>query len=252
MTYTIQSTIQWQVAEPPPPPAVQLWRVLHDAERGPLWRWNVPEVYPLGGVAIPLDEAWQLFTKALNPDMTPIKWRRLMGYQTAFTNFDSGFDYPNGSLKPDYVNRLDLTATGKLKYDKPRVCGGALVTGMEGYSVLQMLKDTLTLIKMARRTVLARNFRASVRALVTNNVLTVSALDGNQPPPALADLKPYHKFVALNVVNETTLSRFPQGGGADVWIPLVAREVVKIPLSQLAKVDMSKSLPSPYMVYNSV
>ena len=198
--YTVQSTLRWQVAEPPP--AVQLYRVLHDAERGPLWRWSVPEVYPVGGVAIPLNEEWQLFTKALNPDMTPIKWRRLMGYKTAFNNFDSGFDYPGGTAKPDYVNRLDLTATGKLKYDKSRVCGGAVVTGTEGYSVLQALKDALTLIKTVRRTVLARNFRASMRALVANNVLIVSMLDGNAAPPAVEDVAIWHKFCALNVVNE--------------------------------------------------
>jgi len=194
---------------------MQLWRLYHDIERGPLWRWRVPEVFPIGSVPVTLDRAWQLFTKALNPDMTPTKWRALFRYNTAFSNFGNGYDYPDGTPKPDYINNVDLNATGKLRLDKVRVCGGALVTGT-----------------------------------VSGTNLIVDVLDGNAAPPAVEDVAIWHKFVALNVVNETTLSRFPQGDGADVWIPLVSRETVKIPLAQLAKVDMTKPLPSPYMIYS--
>lgn len=224
-----------------PPVLPQLYRVLHDAERGPLWRWRVPEVYPLGGTATPMTKEWQLFIKALNPLMTGEKWRALFRYNTAFSNFDAGFDFPDGTLKPDYVNMRDLNASGRLKLDKCRICGGALVKGVEAYSVLQAIKNAAQFVK-------TRKFTKAVKALVVNNVLVASTLDGGLPPTPVDQIPIWHKFVALNVVDETTLSKFPQGGGHDVWMPFVARETINISLAHLEKLDMTKPLPDPYRI----
>lgn len=241
MTYTVQSTI----TEVQPAPALpDLYWVKHDVERGPLWRWHVPEVFPLTGTNTFLNREWQLFTFALNPLMRPLKWRALHGYQTAFCNFDAGFDYPGGSTKPDYVNGFDLTATGRLRYDKCRICGGAIVSGTPIYSIMLALRNALGLLKDKSK----RSIRSVAIALSTVNTLKLNYLDGNQPPPRMEDVKLWQKFCALNVVNETTLSRFPQGDGNDVWMALVATEQPYIPLESLMKLDTTIPLPSPYQI----
>lgn len=191
-----------------------LYRVLHDVELGALWRQNVPEVYRLsGGNTMPITKPWQLLIKAMNPTMTNLMWRRLLDWQRAFTNNTAGYDYPGGEPLQDWVNLRDLNATGVPRFEIPRICGGAVVTGV-----------------------------------VDGSDLIVSTLDGNAMPPRVEDIKPWHKFVALNVKDETTLTKFPQGEGADVWIPLVTRQPVSYPLSKLQRwTDVN--LPNPYRIY---
>lgn len=199
----------------PPVTSPVLFRVLHDAEMGPLWRDHVPEVFTLSPEhAIPLNREWQLFSKQLNLTMTGDKWRNLHGYYTAFTNQGAGYDRPGDLPKQDWVNMRDTTAPELPRFDKPRICGGALVTGR-----------------------------------VDGAYLWLDYLDANLPPPAIENVKPWHKFCALNVVNETTLSRFPQGtDGADVWIPLIARRPVLMSLSRLQRWT-DPNPPDPYRVY---
>lgn len=193
----------------------QLYRVKHDAELGPLWRSNVPEVFPLMPEdATPFTKEWQLLSFALNPGMTGDHWRAVYGDTTAFCN-GTGF---NGAIpRADFVNNRDLTAPLP-RLDKPRACGGAILTGVE---------DGTDLI--------------------------VKTLDGNSPPPPLAEilLRPWLYFAATTVKSDGSIGRFPQGNGATVWVPLVASTQVTIPLSNLEKLPVNAwpNLPDPYTIY---
>lgn len=199
-----------------------LWRVKHDWERSPQWRasvgnrHNVPEVYVLqsSGAAIPLPRAWQELTYALNqPGMDGSHWRVLYGYWTAFTNNGAGYDYPGSAPKQDWINMRDTTARELPRFDKPRICGGAIVTGT-----------------------------------VEGDRLRLHYLDATKAPPAVEDVKTWEKFVALNVVDADTLSRFPQRGGLDVWIPLIGREPMWLPLEVLQPWT-AEGWPDPYKIY---
>lgn len=197
------------------PSRPRLWRVKHDAELGALWRSRVPEVFRLSpGHSIPLNRAWQEFTFDLNqPGLTPSKWRVLYGYYTAFTNKGAGYDWNNNvPPKQDWINMRDLMADDLPSFDQPRICGGAVVTGR-----------------------------------VDGELLWLSYLDANLPPPRVEDVKPWHKFCATTVTADG-IGRFPQRGGMDVWIPLIAREPVYLPLRNLREWT-SEKLPDPYKIY---
>lgn len=192
-----------------------LWRVLHDVEMGELWRSYVPEVFriePWHG--IPLNRAWQEFTFALNqPGMTGPKWRVLYDYRRAFTNNGAGYDWQNNvPPKQDWINMRDTNAEDTVRFDGPRICGGAVVTGK-----------------------------------VDGEWLWLDYLDTDNPPPKVEDVKPWHKFCALNV-RPDGISKFPQRAGLDVWIPLIARQPIKFPLSKLVRWNQ-EDLPNPYKIY---
>lgn len=231
----------------------QLYRVKHDVERGKFWRSHTPEVYVLSGKgeAIPLNKDWQLFSYDMNqPGMLPKKWRVMYGWNTAFTNHGAGYDHPGSKPKQDWVNKRDLNAKELPRFDKARICGGAVVTGTPGFSVRTTLKDAQKLIQTLQtkpRSLLGR-MQMSLLALIQNNILWIAYLDGNNPPPSLDNLPVWLRFVALNVVNKTTLSRFPYRGGQDVLIPLLARSPVYLNLSDL-ELWTSPTLPDPYKIY---
>lgn len=200
----------------------QLWRVKHDWELGELWRENVPEVFrmfPLHG--IPLNREWQLYSYALNPGMSPQKWRVLYDYRRAFTNHGAGYDYPaRQEEKQDWVNRRDLRASDLPRFDQPRVCGGAIVAGVR-----------------------------------EADVVWIDTLNVNNPPPTIENTKPWHKFCALNVGTKVqgelvtpSFSKFPQNDGRDCWIPLISQRPVYMSLSNLQKWDWEE-LPDPYKIY---
>jgi hypothetical protein len=195
------------------------WRVLHDPEmpRG-IWRKNVPEVFRMEPLhAIPLNRAWQLFTFELNPGMNPKKWRVLYGWFTAFTNNGAGYDHPGSPEKADFVNMRNIKSVHLPKFDQPRLCGGALVTGK-----------------------------------VDGDYLWMDTLNTNQPPPKAESVKPWHKFCALNIRLKAdgtpSLSRFPYCDGRDVIVPLISREPVRFPLAGLAAWE-SEEPPDPYRIY---
>jgi hypothetical protein len=190
--------------------------VKHDAELSlGIWRTGVPEVFRLSPWhGIPLNRAWQEFTFQLNqPGMTGEKWRVLYDYRRAFTNNGAGYDW-SGNVPPkqDWINRRDLTATDLPRFDGPRICGGAIVTGR-----------------------------------VEGSLFWLHYLDANGPPPAVADVKPWEKFCATTVT-ANGIGKFPQRGGMDVWVPLIARQPVYLPMSNLQKWD-AEELPDPYRLY---
>ena len=106
----------------------------------------------------------------------------------------------------------DTTATDLPRFDQPRICGGAVVTGR-----------------------------------VEGAQLWIDTLDATKPPPAVTDVKPWQKFCAVTV-KDGRIGRFPQGDGRDVWVPLIARQPVYLPLSSLQRWD-GADLPDPYTLY---
>ena len=200
---------------PSPSPYPQFYRVLHDIERGGLWRFSLPEVFLFEpNHATPFTKEWQLFSFSINPFMTGDKWRSLYSYSRAFTN-NQGFDKP-GDPRADYVNGRDLIFELP-KFDKPRICGGASLTGVED-----------------------------------GEYLLVNTLDTRNPPPSLeyAEKNPWLcYFDAITIDGNGTPRRFPQGDGERVFIPLVTSQPVKYPLQYLQKMQAGNPPADPYKIY---
>jgi len=97
-------------------------------------------------------------------------------------------------------------------YDKVRVCGGAFVTGH-----------------------------------VDGNDLVIETLDPSNVPTVEWLLEhPQYYFHAVNT-NVGGVSKFPQGDGEAVLIPLFSRFEVRLPLEQVVKWE-SNELPNPYKI----
>jgi hypothetical protein len=86
-----------------------------------------------------------------------------------------------------------------------------------------------------------------VTGRVEGSLFWLHYLDANGPPPAVADVKPWEKFCATTVT-ANGIGKFPQRGGMDVWVPLIARQPVYLPMSNLQKWD-AEELPDPYRLY---
>lgn len=185
----------------------QLYRVKHDLEMGPLWRTNVPEVYPLNGNSTPFGEDWQFLTFAMCPGITGNHWRSVYGTATAFMN---GTGYGGSSPRADFVNGLNLSAALP-RWDKTRVCGGAVVTGVE-----------------------------------SGANLIVSILDGTGPAPTLDWImaRPWYRFHAITVYSDGHVGEFPQNN--PVYVPLVGSGVATLPLVNLEKLPLGALIPNPY------
>lgn len=191
------------------PVAPVYYRVLHDAELPEgIWRPNLPEVWPLNGEVTRFGESWQYRDKSLNPAMTGGHWRSVHASNRAFNN-GQGF---NDAAEPhaDYVNRLDLTSPDPA-WDKTRCCGGATLRGIE-----------------------------------QPPYLIVDILDGFSPPPSL-DYFRAHPWLYFHAVNSTEngITRFPQGDGLPVLVPLVGSGVARIPLNVLQRVP---GIADPYVM----
>jgi len=204
------------------PPALKYdgWRIFHDAEMPMAWRLErygealrnrLPEVYVLSETVVYMTEPIQHLTKDINPAMTSAKWRSLYAWNRAFSN-GSGF---NGEVPcADLVNYLDVNAELPA-FDKVRICGGAFVTGH-----------------------------------ISGNYLIVDTLNpANIPTPAELLAQPQYFFHAVSTNNDTGISKFPQGDGLPVYVPLFAKAEARIPLNQVERWQ-SNSLPDPYKLYH--
>lgn len=207
-----------------PSPRYVGWRIKHDAEMPMAWRIEkygenlrngLPEVYVLSETFVAMSPAIQHLSKDINPMMLGEKWRVLYDYMRAFTN-KTGFNGESADppLPPraDWVHNRDLTAELPA-YDKVRICGGAFVTGK--VSGRYLIVDTLS-------------------------PTTVPGVDWLIEHPQFF-------FHAVNTT-ATGITRFPQGGGEDVLIPLFSRFEAKIPIEQTVPWS-SDELPDPYRIY---
>jgi hypothetical protein len=230
----------------------QFYRVLHDAEmpdpqsimnerlygkgfsgwvkrmvakffrREELWREGVPEVYILSENKTDFTAGFQLQSYALNTvanplitaSIDPLKWRVLFDFMRAFTN-GTGFN-ESGDPRVDFVNMRDIGAPLP-KFDKARICGGALVTGV-----------------------------------VDGNDLILETMNVYGGAPTLDWLlaRPWLYFDAVNVT-ANGISRFPQGmNGNRVFIPLVTSQVERYPLAKLKKLPLGYDVTKhdPYKI----
>jgi hypothetical protein len=234
----IKSSEAVPVPDPLPlPEGVTLWRVLQDQElwkKGILdrrnsegvwyWRMGLPEVFTFDGSHMTYMRRWlQELAFALNPGMLPKGFRTLYDVRRAFTN-GTGFDtiHTPGSAdylaRADYINDLDLDHSDP-RFDKSRVCGGALLAGK-----------------------------------VSGDWLEVDTLKINQPVTLEWLLaRPWLYFTATTVSRNSTpdqelVGNFPQNGGRACWVPLVTTTPVRYPLQYLQR-WVAPELPSPYTIY---
>jgi len=220
------------------------YRVLHDYEINQVrrfhfppqydhvndwsWRDGYPEVFWLeGSHNVPLDESWQNLIAGLNPGMDGKKLRIVWDYVRAFSNglgkgFDTLHDPSNPYYVPvrDYFNMRDLNAPSPLTKDKVRVCGGAVVQGV-----------------------------------IDGEFLIVDTMNGNMPAPSLAwvEQRKHYYFEAVTTHRRADggpqIARFQQNAGGPVYIPLVARMPVRIPLGILQDVSGITGEVDPLKVY---
>lgn len=209
------------VPEPRPP----LWRVLHDKEIGPLFRPNLPEVFPMfPNHHVPFGEMYQRLSFEMNRQyLSADKWTAVYSFQRFVTN-EQGFGN-DGDPRANYILGRNLT------YDLPRVevltCGGSLLTGT-----------------------------------VSGTNLIVRTLDAWGDAPTADWLRAHRWFsvYAVSVDSRGTPRRFPQGEQpngymADIIHPLIADPcrfpAITIPLSRLERwTDVD--LPDPYRLYHPV
>lgn len=201
---------------PPPSARPAIWRVLHDLELGELWRDNMPEVHPfMDSHFWEFGEAWQRFTFALNPHLTPKKWTAVYGNRRFLTN-NNGF-YDDGDLRANYILGEDLNRPNPKC--EALVCGGAVMAG----------------------TVSGSNF-------------IPETLNGRDAPPSVEWLldHPWLYFHAVTVDSSGTPRMFPQGDGVPILIPLVADRTryptITIPVAKLQRWT-AVDLPDAYRIY---
>ena len=214
--WKVQAYVAKSVVEPviPTPPVIPEYRVAHDTEYQAQWRSGVPEVFLLEPIDLttPIPEHWQWLCYALNcPGITPKQHRQLFDWQRAFTNFNAGYDNPGGKLHCDFINGRDLTSPPPW-FDKPRVCGGAILRGK-----------------------------------LTGDILAVETLNGNNDPPLVwtggdwdayvASVAVWAKehywlfFRAVTIASNGENYNFPQGNGQPVLIPLVTSAPVTVKIN---------------------
>jgi len=229
--WQVQAYVAKSVVEPviPVPPIVPEYRVAHDTEYQAQWRGldnGVPEVFWLmpNDLTTPIPEKWQWFCYALNcPGITPAQHRNLYDWIRAFTNGNAGYDNPSGRLHCDYINKKDL-ASPPPWFDKPRVCGGAILRGK-----------------------------------LTGDILEVETLNGKADPPKVwaggdwdtyvLDVASWAKehywlcFRAVTIAPDGHNYNFPQGNTQPVLIPLVTSAPVTVKIN-----NKITAKPIPYVV----
>lgn len=235
-------------------PAHPLWRVKHDVEmyrdkvaftgwgdygghERPYWRDGYPEVYwLLGSHQVPFNEAWQILSFQLNPNMSPAKWREVHDDWRAFHN-GTGFPHPNipgtkdydpnyqPTPRADFINRYNLSSMLPT-WDKIRVCGGATVCGIQD-APSTVLIETLDYYNPP-----------TIDWLIARPWLYFHALSSVFRKKADGT---YYKDINNNFVE--TPEPFPQNGDYPTLIPLIAMTEVRLPLNALIPVD---KITDPY------
>lgn len=198
----------------------QLYRVRHDLELGGVRQVvtergvPLPEVYPLfPNQFTKLGRDWQFLWKGINPQLSPLDWRKLLTNERFATN-GNGFGDPEDP-RVDFVNGLNIGA------DEPKIealfCGGACVTGVETV------------------------YRGEL-------ALQVNVLNGNDPVPTVDWMwaHPEYMFEAVSVRPDGRVQSFSLTPFAEL-VPLIAQDLpVYYPLEFLEKLPLGSPRPSPY------
>lgn len=215
--------------EPPPPPVEpspvsgDLWQLLPsngDGEPDPRQAaqtlGSAPDIVVLRGEGAPvqLTKAWQLYLVALNPNMKRNNVSGLLGSKKALTN-NSGFPTDKRPQKrANYILGEDLQY-GNPYFDKVRSCAYNCHQGVE-----------------------------------VNGVVTFVTLDGNEPPPPIAEVNPRshpHLFFHATIVyRDGIIDPFPKGAPAwgytrnVVLMPFVSAHAVSLPVARVQRVSEYK------------
>lgn len=167
-----------------------------------------PEVYRMfpGGPVV-LDCTCQRLWKDLNPKLSNKKWATLLGNKLAWTN-RTGFP---GHY--DCINNLETDATFP-RYDEPRVCGGAIVTG----------------------------------TVVGDKLWIDSIRNNNIPSLQVVQASPWLWYWGVSVSPDGSVQIITRDGidgvNYGVIIPQFTDEPVYIPLNELHKLAIGQPLPS--------
>lgn len=224
-----------------PPSSVPLWRMKPStnprdaaadaARRLGQKKHGFPDILPIGqgeGKRVDLTREWQLYLMAINPQMTTRDVSALLNYQVAFTN-GTGFGkpdtaYQNWVLNEDTNSKKPNGDPLLPQFDKVRTCAYACHTGV-----------------------------------IVGDQLKLTTLDGNNPPPKIADVNPkshphlfFHATIVWMDVNNNELARVPfeQRAVALAWgyafevtiMPLVSCYDIYMPLDEVERVS-AYSLP---------
>lgn len=236
------------VAEPPPPePTGNFMRHLHDYELGirnfsmagsqyelPWDRRAVngdPEVYWIwGGSQVPFTEPWQWLAYRMNETrVNKSKFSTLYDDHRAFMNnkgfWNSQSPWPYAERR-NYVTGENLKSDEMPAWDKVRVCGGAIVKGVQVGDFFH---------------------------------IEYLAFDPDKPNDGAPELswlmdRPWLYFEAVTChvsSGKPGISPFNQGGGGPVYIPLVAMRgsVLRIPMQALQPMSQISGDYSPYKMY---
>lgn len=187
------------------------------------WRITLPEVYNLQPehsteMTQSVQElCFRLFRYGapnMSLDDAKKKYRVIYQDDTAFCN-RLGYPHKTDVPRRDYISGLDLDAENPY-LDKPRVCGGALISGTEVGD--NLLVDTID----------------------ANNIPTMEYIIDN------------HLYYTAVSVGANQATEFPQGLGEPVFIPLITKLPVEYPLNKLIKLepDYDASTHNPYR-YNA-
>lgn len=225
-------------------PSRKLFFVLRDWEisdfTGDILRPNRPCVFRCGDIEnnrdghyAKLNQEWQFFMFDLaskivydgrtHQDLTKTEYDWLAGKftsvfanSTAFTN-QNGFD-----IKANFITGERLN--DELPKIYTLVCGGASVSGT-----------------------IAANSKGM-------QMLKVDHFNGAAPPPPVETINPYtdpRVFFATTITGVKVnggykVNRFPQYGGKDVPVPLIASKDIYYPIKDLRAVENGIQKPSPY------
>jgi hypothetical protein len=217
------------------------------------------------------DRQWQYFLRAANYGMSLNATAALMDDDRAYFN-NTGL--PD---RRDWLTGQNLTARDP-NADKVRTNARCVVTGIETFSVREMVAQTARLGKaILQRSVQSGEARADFKALANENMLSVFTFDSRQPPPLKAgrsypakvsDINPddylvmprTHRwfFLVANIVARDG-SVFPFGGGSLYpwtgdnapysFVPHIANlgyGNVVYPLYHFRELGLNEPIPSPY------
>lgn len=219
------------------PDPMQYYRVPHDIERVSMdadntdlrYRGNaggkprssvlntgeaLPEMYRLDPEHHTiLDCSFQRLWKNLNPDLSNAKWSTLLGNDIAWTN-GTGF--------PGHYNCLTGEGLGLPfpRFDIPRVCGGAVLAGIEQDGRLWI--DSMVVTRPAKPAGdVLRNpawwfWATSINSQGEINFITREGIDGNRYPVRVPLLTTYSVCLPLDQLHKLPLGFVPPDAR---WIP---------------------------------
>jgi hypothetical protein len=214
---------------------IQYYAVMHDKEEYYFgvndsnepsnWDWRVgdPEVFNLEPIhATPLTEFIQnvcfgllLYgAPSLSLDVAKNKYRVIYQDDIAFCN-GKGYPHKGTTKRADYINGTNLNEPVP-EFDKPRVCGGSLLTGEEEGGYLR------------------------VNTINPNELITLQQIIDR------------HLYIWAVTVGNNFAADFVQGMGETVLVPLVASKTVYYPLNKLRKLplgyDVKNHNPHTYII----